>query len=87
MPGKPYIKTGTSTWAKVKRIYIKSGGQTWAPIRKAYIKTGTSTWKKFFDTTSNRPFIEGNDRPKIRLNTFRPNSPIDFSGTANDPTQ
>jgi hypothetical protein len=85
MPGKPYIKTGTSTWAKVKRIYIKSGGQTWAPIRKAYIKTGTSTWKKFFDTTSNRPFIEGNDRPKIRLNTFRPNSPIDFSGTANDP--
>jgi hypothetical protein len=85
MAGKPYIKTGTSTWAKVKRIYIKSGGQTWAPIRKAYIKTGTSTWRKFFDTTSNRPFIEGNDRPKIRLNTFRPNSPIDFSGTANDP--
>jgi hypothetical protein len=85
MAGKPYIKTGTSTWAKVKRIYIKSGGQTWAPIRKAYIKTGTSTWRKVFDTTSNRPFIEGNDRPKIRLNTFRPNSPIDFSGTANDP--
>jgi hypothetical protein len=85
MAGKPYIKTGTSTWAKVKRIYIKSGGQTWAPIRKSYIKTGTSTWKKVFDTTSNRPFIEGNDRPKIRLNTFRPNSPIDFSGTANDP--
>jgi hypothetical protein len=85
MPGKPYIKTGTSTWAKVKRIYIKSGGQTWAPIRKAYIKTGTSTWRKVFDTTSNRPFIAGNDRPKIRLNTFRPDSPIDFSGTANDP--
>lgn len=60
MPGKPYIKTGNSTWTKVKRIYIKSGGQTWAPIRKAYIKVRESgsvsgRWAKFFDTTSNRP--------------------------------
>ena len=85
MAGKPYIKTGTSTWAKVKRIYLKSGGQTWSPIRKAYIKTGTSAWRKFFDTTSNRPFIEGNDRPKIRLNTFRTNSTYNPTGTANDP--
>ena len=85
MAGKPYIKTGTSTWAKVKRIYLKSGGQTWSPIRKAYIKTGTYTWRKFFDTTSNRPFIEGNDRPKIRLNTFRTNSTYNPTGTANDP--
>ena len=90
MPGKPYIKTGNSTWTKVKRIYIKSGGQTWAPIRKAYIKVRESgsvsgRWAKFFDTTSNRPFIEGNDRPKIRLNTFRPNSTYNPTGTENDP--
>ena len=90
MPGKPYIKTGNSTWTKVKRIYIKSGGQTWAPIRKAYIKVRESgsvsgRWAKFYDTTSNRPFIEGNDRPKIRLNTFRPNSTYNPTGTENDP--
>ena len=90
MPGKPYIKTGNSTWTKVKRIYIKSGGQTWAPVRKAYIKVRESgsvsgRWAKFYDTTSNRPFIEGNDRPKIRLNTFRTNSTYDPTGTANDP--
>ncbi len=90
MPGKPYIKTGNSTWTKVKRIYIKSGGQTWAPVRKAYIKVRESgsvsgRWAKFYDTTSNRPFIEGNDRPKIRLNTFRPNSTYNPTGTENDP--
>lgn len=90
MPGKPYIKTGNSTWTKVKRIYIKSGGQTWAPIRKAYIKVRESgsvsgRWAKFYDTTSNRPFIEGNDRPKIRLNTFRTNSTYNPTGTENDP--
>jgi hypothetical protein len=85
MAGKTYIKTGNYSWDKVKRIYLKTGGQTWSPIRKAYIKTGASTWRKVYDTTSNRPFITGNDIPKIRLNTPRTNSTLDFSGTANDP--
>ena len=85
MAGKTYIKTGNYSWDKVKRIYLKTGGQTWSPIRKAYLKTGAATWRKVYDTTSNRPFITGNDIPKIRLNTPRTNSTLDFSGTANDP--
>ena len=85
MAGKTYIKTGNYSWDKVKRIYLKTGGQTWSPIRKAYLKTGAATWRKVYDTTSNRPYITGNDIPKIRLNTPRTNSTLDFSGTANDP--
>jgi len=73
MAGKTYIKTGTNTWSRVKKIYLKTGGITWQAVRKAYIKTGATTWKKVYDTTSNRPFI-GNDIPKIRLNTFRTDS-------------
>ena len=84
MAGKTYIKTGNNTWSRVKKIYLKTGGITWQAARKAYLKTGNSTWKKIYDSASNRPFI-GNDIPKIRLNTFRPNSSTDFSGTANDP--
>jgi hypothetical protein len=84
MAGKTYIKTGTNTWSRVKKIYLKTGGITWQAVRKAYLKTGNSTWKKIYDSTSNRPFI-GNDIPKIRLNTFRTNSTTDFSGTVNDP--
>ncbi len=84
MAGKTYIKTGNTTWSRVKKIYLKTGGITWQAARKAYLKTGNSTWKKIYDSASNRPFI-GNDIPKIRLNTFRPNSSTDFSGTANDP--
>jgi len=82
--GKVYIKTGDYTWSRVKKVYLKTGGITWQAIRKAYLKTGTSTWKKIYDTASNKPFI-GNDIPKIRLNTPRTNSDLDFTGTANDP--
>jgi len=85
MAGKTYIKTGTNSWARIKKVYLKTGGITWSPVRKVYIKTGASTWRKVYDTASNRPFIAGNDIPKIRLNTFRPNSTTDFTGTANDP--
>jgi hypothetical protein len=84
MAGKAYIKTGDYTWSRVKKVYLKTGGITWQAIRKAYIKTGTSTWKKVYDTASNKPFI-GTDIPKIRLNTPRTNSTLDFTGTANDP--
>ena len=79
MAGKSYIKVGAYDWDRIKRMYIKTGGQTWSAIRKAYVKTNAGLWKKVFDTTSNRPFIEGNDIPKLRLNTFRTNSTI--SGT------
>jgi hypothetical protein len=82
--GKAYIKTGDYTWSRVKKVYLKTGGVTWQAIRKAYIKTGTYTWQKIYDTASNKPFI-GNDIPKIRLNTPRTNSTLDFTGTANDP--
>jgi len=86
MAGKTYIKTGTNTWSRVKKIYLKTGGITWQAVRKAYIKTGATTWKKIYDTTSNRPFI-GNDIPKIRLNTFRTDSTAGslIPGTVNDP--
>ena len=74
MAGKSYIKTGIYTWSKVKKVYLKTGATTWTAVRKAYLKTGAATWKKIFDTSSNRPFIENNDYPKIRLNTFRSTS-------------
>jgi hypothetical protein len=79
MAGKSYIKVGAYDWDRIKKMYIKTGGQTWSAIRKAYVKTNAGLWKKVFDTTSNRPFIEGNDIPKLRLNTFRTNST--FPGT------
>jgi hypothetical protein len=85
MAGKTYIKTGTNSWNRIKKIYLKTGGITWSPIRKVYLKTGASTWRKVYDTASNRPFISGNDIPKIRLNTFRTNSSVNFDGTINDP--
>jgi hypothetical protein len=84
MAGKSYIKIGSTNWDRIKKMYVKTGGQTWTAIRKAYVKT-SSGWQKVFDTTSNRPFISGNDIPKIRLNTFRTNSTYDPTGTANDP--
>jgi len=84
MAGKSYIKVGTNDWDRIKKMYIKAAGQTWIAIRKAYIKT-SSGWKKVFDTASNRPFIEDNDIPKIRLNTFRTNSTYNPPGTADDP--
>lgn len=84
MAGKSYIKVGTNDWDRIKKMYIKAAAQTWVAIRKAYIKT-SSGWQKVFDTASNRPFISGNDIPKIRLNTFRTNSTYDPAGTANDP--
>ena len=65
-------------------MYIKTGGQTWTAIRKAYVKT-SSGWRKVFDTASNRPFISGNDIPKIRLNTFRTDSTYNPTGTIDDP--
>ena len=74
MAGKSYIKTGYYTWSKIKKMYLKTGATTWTAVRKAYLKTGAATWKKVFDTSSNRPFIENNDYPKIRLNTFRSTS-------------
>ena len=86
MAGKSYIKIGSNNWDRIKKMYVKTGGQTWTAIRKAYIKT-SSGWKKVFDTTSNRPFIEGNDIPKLRLNTFRTDSTAGsiIDGTADDP--
>jgi len=82
--GKSYIKIGSTNWDRIKKMYVKTGGQTWTAIRKAYVKTN-SGWQKVFDTASNRPFISGNDIPKIRLNTFRTNSDYNPTGTANDP--
>jgi len=84
MAGKSYIKVGAYDWDRIKKMYIKTGGQTWTAIRKAYVKT-SSGWRKVFDTASNRPFIQGNDIPKIRLNTFRTNSTYDPAGTIDDP--
>ena len=84
MAGKSYIKVGTYDWDRIKKMYIKTGGQTWTAIRKAYVKTSTG-WRKVFDTASNRPFIAGNDIPKIRLNTFRTGSSYNPSGTLDDP--
>jgi hypothetical protein len=84
MAGKSYIKIGSTNWDRIKKMYVKTGGQTWTAIRKAYVKTN-SGWQKVFDTASNRPFISGNDIPKIRLNTFRTNSDYNPTGTANDP--
>lgn len=87
MPGKTYIKTGTDTWRRVRKVYMKTGGQTWTAVRKVYMKVSETgqRWRKVFDSPSSRPFIVGNDNPKIRLNTFRTNSTYDPSGTANDP--
>ena len=84
MAGKSYIKVGYYDWDRIKKMYIKTGGQTWTAIRKAYVKT-SSGWKKVFDTASNRPFISGNDIPKIRLNTFRTDSTYNPTGTIDDP--
>ena len=84
MAGKSYIKIGSNNWDRIKKMYLKTGGQTWTAIRKAYVKTN-SGWKKVFDTASNRPFISGNDIPKIRLNTFRTDSTYNPSGTIDDP--
>jgi len=84
MAGKSYIKIGSNNWDRIKKMYVKTGGQTWTAIRKAYVKTN-SGWRKVFDTASNRPFISGNDIPKIRLNTFRTDSTYNPSGTADDP--
>ena len=84
MAGKSYIKVGAYDWDRIKKMYVKTGGQTWTAIRKAYVKT-SSGWRKVFDTTSNRPFISGNDIPKIRLNTFRTDSPYNPTGTIDDP--
>jgi hypothetical protein len=84
MAGKSYIKVGTYDWDRIKKMYIKTGGQTWTAIRKAYVKTSTG-WRKVFDTASNRPFIAGNDIPKIRLNTFRTGSSYNPTGTLDDP--
>ena len=84
MAGKSYIKVGAYDWDRIKKMYIKTGGQTWSAIRKAYVKTSTG-WRKVFDTASNRPFIAGNDIPKIRLNTFRTGSSYNPTGTLDDP--
>jgi len=85
MAGKSYIKVGTYDWDRIKKMYIKTGGQTWSAIRKAYVKTDSGFWRKVFDTASNRPFIAGNDIPKIRLNTFRTGSSYNPAGTLDDP--
>jgi len=84
MAGKSYIKVGYYDWDRIKKMYIKTGGQTWTAIRKSYVKTSTG-WRKVFDTASNRPFIAGNDIPKIRLNTFRTGSTYNPTGTLDDP--
>ena len=84
MAGKSYIKVGTYDWDRIKKMYIKTGGQTWSAVRKSYVKTSTG-WRKVFDTASNRPFIAGNDIPKIRLNTFRTGSSYNPTGTLDDP--
>jgi len=84
MAGKSYIKVGYYDWDRIKKMYVKTGGQTWTAIRKSYVKTSTG-WRKVFDTASNRPFIAGNDIPKIRLNTFRTGSTYNPTGTLDDP--
>ena len=84
MAGKSYIKVGAYDWDRIKKMYIKTGGQTWSAVRKSYVKTSTG-WRKVFDTASNRPFISGNDIPKIRLNTFRTGSSYNPTGTLDDP--
>jgi hypothetical protein len=84
MAGKSYIKIGSTNWDRIKKMYVKTGGQTWTAIRKAYVKT-VNGWEKVFDTASNRPFIFGNDIPKIRLNTFRTDSTYNPTGTIDDP--
>jgi hypothetical protein len=84
MAGKSYIKIGSTNWDRIKKMYVKTGGQTWTAIRKAYVKTN-SGWQKVFDTSSNRPFIRGNDIPRIRLNTFRTDSSYNPTGTIDDP--
>jgi hypothetical protein len=86
MAGKSYIKIGSTNWDRIKKMYVKTGGQTWSAIRKAYVKTN-SGWQKVFDTASNKPFIQGNDIPKLRLNTFRTDSTAGsiIDGTADDP--
>lgn len=84
MAGKSYIKVGAYDWDRIKKMYIKTGGQTWSAVRKSYVKTSTG-WRKVFDTASNRPFIAGNDIPKIRLNTFRTGSSYNPTGTLDDP--
>lgn len=84
MAGKSYIKVGYYDWDRIKKMYIKTGGQTWSAVRKSYVKTSTG-WRKVFDTASNRPFIAGNDIPKIRLNTFRTGSTYNPAGTLDDP--
>jgi hypothetical protein len=81
MAGKSYIKTNTYNWSKIRKMYVKTGATTWTAIRKAYLKTGTFAWRKVFDTSSNRPFIVGNDIPKIRINSPRTDSPL--SGAVN----
>jgi hypothetical protein len=74
MAGKSYLKSDSGAWTRIKKMYVKTGGTTWTAIRKAYVKADNGFWKKVFDTGSNRPFIRGNDYPKIRLNTYRTNS-------------
>jgi hypothetical protein len=81
MPGKSYVKGDSGYWSRIKKMYVKTGGTTWTAIRKAYVKSDNGFWKKVFDTGSNRPFITGNDYPKIRLNTYRTNS--SSAGTVN----
>ena len=69
MAGKSYIKDSTG-WKRIKKMYVKTGGATWSAIKKAYIKT-SSGWQKAFDSSSQAPYLANNDRPRIRLNSYR----------------
>lgn len=74
MPGKTYIKIssgGSSPWDRIKKIYYKTGPSTWTLVRRAYIKTSSTLWKKVYDTNSNAPYLQNNDKPVIRLNSYR----------------
>jgi hypothetical protein len=76
MAGKSYIKI-SGGWDRVKKIYYKSGPSTWTLVRKAYIKTSSTLWKKVYDTLSNAPYLKNNDKPLIRLNSYRSSGYID----------
>lgn len=76
MAGKTYIKTGSYSWGRIPKIYYKSGGSTWTLVRKAYYKT-SSGWRKVYDTASNAPYLANNDKPIIRLNSYRSSGYID----------
>lgn len=72
-------------WQRIKKMYVKTGGTTWTQVRKTYVKVrewdglygaAGPYWRKVFDTASNAVYWN-NDRPRIRLNSYRSSGYID----------